>query len=144
MHTCLGPLGADECVFAASRAPGCLRPRRTDVCFRGELIHFVRVKWAEMITPFDVRCTDLVEIYRWRGAHVFRSPRRRSVCFRGKSRLRVPAPEAHGRVFSLQVDSFCACKMGRDDDTFEFGDVRCTDLIEIYLWVQPKARVCGQ
>jgi len=30
-------------------------------------------------------------------------------------------------------------RIGEDDGTFEFGDVQCTDLVEIYLSVRSKA-----
>jgi len=67
-------------------------------------------------------------------------PTRTSVCFRAMSR--VPAAQEH--MFSWLVEAFCAHVISKNDGTSDFGDVQCTNLIEIYLSMRSKARFCDQ
>ena len=60
-------------------------------------------------------------------------------------RMGFPLPsEAQGRVLSWKVDAFYACRFIGNGDVFEFGDIQSTDLVEIYLSVRWRGRVCGQ
>ena len=49
---------------------------------------------------------------------------------------RVPAAEAQGRLFSYRFEALFACEWQQNGKEPQFGDVQCTDLVEIYPWMR--------